>query len=253
MHARSRTAGFTLMELVIAMGLLSVVLLAIGTLQGSMFTSFVSLNGSAARGRELQDASGYLADRLHSASAVSTALTVNGVACQITPPVSVNPCFALLIPETRQVGAVAQYSANVWMYVVYMYVPRASLPPADRPVDAWADANAGGLLEYRTVICQPNAVVSNVSGTCSTDGTSTGGMVPVPKTIPVAITGMTPYVVMDSATTDQLPAAGAFQPFAYDPLTSKFTLNLRAKTYTGGKVMYTPASGPLVVTAVRRN
>lgn len=250
---RVRTAGFTVVELLVGMAIISVVLLAIGSLQTLVFQAFTPLNGSANRLRDLQDASGYVGDRVRSATAVSTSLTVNGVACATPPAAGGNPCFALLVPEAQQVGSTPQYSANAYLYLAYALIPRSQLSVDDKTVNSWADSNTLALVEYRQNICQPNPTPTNLTGTCtaSSPPPAGSGAVSIPAAVPAALTGMSTNIILDSATTDA--SSGTFVPFAYDAVTATLTLAFRLKQQERGATIYTPTDAPLQLTVKRRN
>lgn len=247
--------GFTLIELLVVMAILSIMLLAITQMQGTTLAASNTLVGQANRMRELQEASGYLSDRIRSARAIQTdpSLTINGGLCMMSSTTA--PCFAALVGEVRA-GSTAVYGANVYMYVVYKMIPRSEVPAVDRKEDEWADTgtNTMSLVEYRQVVCEPQAYPagSTTPGQCTTVSPAPTGYVTIPTSVPLVLptlgNSMTMNVILDYATLDD--ASGAFTPFATGDI---FTIKLRAKNRVNNNVRYTPISGPFTLKVKPRN
>lgn len=234
-----RQAGFTVLEVLITLAILGVFLVAVTTTQSSTLQTSSQQSGLANRLRDLQDAGGYVADRLRQSILVSTDLSVNGAACQITASGAGAPCFAVLASDMRQVGSTPQYQPNVYMYLAYRLVPRSNVSTAEKADDTWADANTFALVEYRSTICAPTASVTCSPGT-------------VPTTIPASIANMTANVLLDFITLDAV-GGGTFTPFAYDAASKQFTLTLRQEQLEFGRSMYTPSNDAYTITVQRRN
>lgn len=236
---RPRTAGFTLVELLISLAILGVMLAALTSVEFSTIKGSSELTVQADQVRALQDLSGYLGDRLRAARDVSTSTTVNGVPCTLTPASGDTPCFALLVAEARQQGTAVQYDPNTYLYLVYRLVPRSQLSMADKTANSWADSNTFAVVESRFVVCQPDPSITTIPA-CSTPPTS----------LPTSFSTGAPNVLMDYATLDA--TSGSLTPFAYDP-SGQFTLLLRQKRLVRGSVKYTPSNAPLQLVVQRRN
>ncbi|CAM3680721.1 hypothetical protein DESA109040_19730 [Deinococcus saxicola] len=246
----SSSAGFTLVELLVTMALLSIMLVALSAVQSSTMQASNQIAGEASRLQALQDATGYVGDRVRAASALSPSLTVDGSACSLTPAVGGLPCFAVLVGEIRQTGATAQYGANAYLYLVYRLVARTQLASADRTPNIWADANTFALVESRQLICAPDA-----APVLPCAAVSTAGFTVVPTSVPPAITTTATNVLMDYATLDQNP--GTFTAFSNTASTvdmpGQLVLRFRQKQRQQGEIIYTPRTGPFELTVQRRN
>ncbi|MDB5045982.1 MAG: prepilin-type N-terminal cleavage/methylation protein, partial [Deinococcus sp.] len=246
------TAGFTLVELLVAMALLSIMLVALGAVESSTMKASNEITGEASRLQALQDAAGYVGDRVRAASVLSTSLSVNGSACDLTPAAGNLPCFAVLVGEVRQIGANAQYDANAYLYLVYRLVARTQLASADRTPSTWADANTYALVESRQLVCAPNAAAPVLPCAATT---VTGVSTAIPTSIPTSITTTATNVLMDYATLDQNP--GTFTAFSNTASTTsapgQLVLRFRQKQQQRGQTIYTPRSGPFELTVQRRN
>lgn len=239
-----RQSGFTLVELLVAMGLLGIVLMALNSVESLTMKSSVQLTGQANRLRNLQDSIGYVGDRVRVARALRTSLTVDGVGCALTPAMGAYPCFAVLVTEAQQLGTVEQYDANTFLYLVYRFIPRSQLIAADKAPDSWADSSTLALIESRAVVCSPNPPALP----CTRANPAPSGSVTMPETVPANLTTSATNVVMDYATLD-----GGFTPFEYDPASGVLKLAFRQKGLERGTVQYSPGGGPLTVTVQRRN
>ncbi|AFZ67481.1 prepilin-type N-terminal cleavage/methylation domain-containing protein [Deinococcus peraridilitoris] len=219
-------SGLTLAELLVALAVLGVLCAALLALEGSVLRSSAQVSAQAARLRELQEASTYVADRVRAARDLRTDLSVNGSPCTVYPAPGGRPCFALLVPSAELGQAIDTYA-----YRVYRVEPRTSLNPADRVNDAWADAHTFVLREYRAYACGPASVTT--AGACTPAS--------IPAGVPAVLTNTQPFLVMDGLTFDG--PAGAFTPFAYDPASRVLTLRLRVGRREAGRVLFTPPSG----------
>lgn len=243
---RLRTHGLTLVEILVGLALLGIIMAAVLSLQVGTFRSASDIQGGADQLRELQISSGYLTDRVRTASAVSTSLTVNGTTCTMTPAAGEYPCFAVLVGEIRQVGSTPLFAPNTYMYLAYRLVPRSSLTAAAKTPDSWADSNTLALMEYRSVFCGPIA-----SATCATATPPPTGSVAIPTIVPATLTGLTEAVIADRFTLTD--GSGTFTPFAYNATKGEFTIRFRQAQRVNGKTVYTPSNGPMTVVIQRRN
>ncbi|CAM3602093.1 prepilin-type N-terminal cleavage/methylation domain-containing protein [Deinococcus frigens] len=247
--------GLTLIELLVGLLVFGILLAALLSLETATVTGANTAALQAARIRNLQEASSYLAARLRAARLVSTDLSVNDQACSLTPPAGTLPCFAILVGETRTVGGVTQYQDNAYSYLVYRLIPRLQLTAADRAPDTWADSNTYALTQSQVLLCEPTAT------SCTTAVPATPPSVAIPTVMPTAL-AITPavtathtldQVVADMSTLDLTPGSGTFTPFAYNAASRQFTLRFRQKTNERGTVRYTPASEPYLLHIQRRN
>ena len=238
--SQPRTAGFTLVELLISLAILGVMLAALTSVEFSTLKGSSELTSQADQVRSLQDLSGYLGDRLRAARDVSTTTTtVNGVPCTLTPASNDTPCFALLVAEARQQGTTVQYVPNTYLYLVYRLIPRSQLAAADKAPDSWADINTFAVVESRFVVCQPDPSITTIPA-CTAP----------PTALPTSFSTGAPNVLMDYATLDA--SSGSVTPFAYSA-SGQFTLLLRQKRLVSGSVKYSPWNAPVQLVVQRRN
>lgn len=211
-----RKAGFTLIELVVAVGIVGLLLAGIGTfLNGTLRFSSNSI-GNADRLRELNDVSGYVVDNLRRASDIDIGTcTPSGYAGSLE-------CAAVVVPESRNGVPIDAYAR-----LTYVRVPRdafVAAEPGVLPTDPWMNANTDVLVEYRVDACTPPS-------TCSP-----------PYAATLSLSGMSgPYVVLDGLSSD-LPSV-----FASTTTGVSFSVQER------GQNTRVPSSGPLVFETAPRN
>ncbi len=125
--------GFALLEVLLALFLLGVFLLALlAFTQGTLRTN-QRAEAQARLLEELKDAAGYLADTLQEASGVVPQATLDGASCALPQ------CLVVLFPAP---GGGCSPRA-------YLVMPRRSLPQPFRTRDPWADERTLALMEYR--------------------------------------------------------------------------------------------------------
>lgn len=209
-----RRAGFTLIELMVAVAVVGLLLVGIGAfLNGTMRFSSTSI-GVADRMRELNDVSGYVVDNIRRAESVDVG-TCSALG-------STYECVVLVVPEERG----GSTEINAYVDYAYVRVPRAdfvALQPNTVPQDPWLDANADVLLEYRMDAC--------TGAGCSHGAAAAGDLSPFGG----------PYLVLDGLAHD---LASVFASSG-----STVSLTLQAI----GRRARTPAGAPLTLNTVLRN
>ncbi|MFC3833211.1 MULTISPECIES: PulJ/GspJ family protein [Deinococcus] len=228
----TRTDGFTLIEILVAMAIFAVVTIAALELQGSTTRLSGVQISQAQRLQTLSDTSGYLADQIRAGAGVYTGLSLpDGLGgtstCALT---GTQPCLAVLVPVTQPLTCTADPSTIVaWRLHAFRYVPRTSLP-ATYKGNTVHDADAYGLLEVR--ISDP-ANPAPAPGACGTEH----------ATIPTSVAA---YQTSSSAVTaplaDDLSIPAGTVPFAFDATTNVVTLRLQSASRTQGKLSLTPAT-----------
>lgn len=249
-------AGFSLIEMLIGLALLSIILTLVTTLTTSTMSYSMRTTGDADRMGELNSASGYIGDNLRRALAVSTNLTVNpsvnGGTCSLSAGTTVYPaCVAILVPEARHViASEPDTKIDTYLILVYRVERRSELSSNYKTVDSWADTNTFVIMEYRKVLCQDIAAVppSTMPTPCDQSAQITQF---TNATSIISDTGGS--VVMDSLTLDPSVGSSLLAPLAYNSTSKRFVLILRTKRLERGDVIYTPRGNAQVFNILRRN
>ncbi|GHF56445.1 prepilin-type N-terminal cleavage/methylation domain-containing protein [Deinococcus metalli] len=227
-----RAAGFTLVELLVAMAIFAVVTIAALQLQGSSTQLSGAQISQAQRLQTLSDTSGYLADQIRAGAGVYTGQTLpDGVGgSSACTPSGAQPCVAVLVPVTQPLTCTTDPSTVIaWRLHEFRYVPRSSLPAAYKG-GGLQDGDAYGLLEVR--ISDP-ANPAPAPGVCGTEHATAPTSVAAYQT-------STSYVVAPLA--DDLTVTAGSAPFAFDASTNIVTLRLQSASRTQGKLSLTPAT-----------
>lgn len=226
--------GFTLVEMLVAMAILSIVMGALLALTTGTLSFSATAMSTSARQRELNDATGYIADSIRRASTVyvttaTATVTLNGDACKLTPAAS--SCFSVVVPE-----ATGGSTINRYMQLFYRVEPRSSLETSLKVSDGWSDANTYVIKEYRQELC----------------GSSTTACTATPPTGSTTATIATGALVVDEVSL--VYGTTTYQPFSYDG-NGKFTLKFRVAQQRRNKAYYTPAASdaPYTLTVSKRN
>lgn len=228
----SRTDGFTMVELLVAMAIFAVVTVAALELQGSSTRLSGVQISQAQRLQTLSDTSGYLADQIRAGAGVYSGLNLpDGLGsiseCALS---GTQPCVALLVPVTQPLTCTSDPSAIIaWRLHAFRYVPRTVLP-ATYKGNTVHDDDAYGLLEVR--ISDP-ANPAPAPGVCGTEHAT------VPTSVAAYQTSSS-YVTAPLA--DDLSIPSGTVPFAFDATTNIMTLRLQSASRTHGKVTLTPAT-----------
>ena len=231
-----KARGFTLIELLVSLAVLGLLLGVIVQWQSSTLNISARTGSLSQLVAELNDASGYVGDKVRGASQLIPNIGVNGSPCDLFAANLASRCLALVVPEV----SAGSGSINRVMFYAYRLMNRAgSCCANDVTPDAWANANARVLVEYRQQLCAP----------CTTAAR------------PFLVSGADPNVVLDYATTDgmttlfgALDASGG--PCA-DPVCASaartLTLQFRTKRRAGGAVSAMPPAAPLDLRVLMRN
>jgi len=275
------SAGFTLLELLVALGIMGIVFGLITSWQTSTLNISTQTNSTAQQLSELNDMTGYVGDRARSALAVrmsgftvNAASAVNGGKCE-----AATPCLALLLPEsdpdlkgpvtmyaTSSTGTVGPLNTTGVRYRVYVYrmEPRSALALDDRTDDTWANTDANGVMVLREYRARTDTTPMSLcpADTSTAASTSTNcDAVAANFLTTSAFSSLYPTLVTDYLTLKDASNT-AFTPFAYTPPVAatsttpatqpKLTLSVQSKRQASGKITYTPAT-PYTLEVQARN
>jgi prepilin-type N-terminal cleavage/methylation domain-containing protein len=226
---KTKTQGFTLVELLIAMAIAGVIIMAVLSWQLASTDASIRSNALVQSLSELNDLTGYVGDRVRSAEGIRVNdFKINGKVCDST-----TPCLALLAPQDR--GA----SDRKWLYLVYRLEKRADWTSVYKVENAWADKAENKIMvlrEYRKS-CDLTA-----PGVCDSFKTAFVSL----ADFDISAVGL----VTDFLTsTDQ--AGTAIVPFAKTG--SAVELKFQYKQPVQGKATYLPRTGPYTLTVQARN
>lgn len=217
--------GFTLVEMLISMSVLTVVLTAVVSIMIGTLRFSAATTSTADRLEELNGASAYVSDTLRRAVSVFSSIPVTANGTSFTCAYASGDCLATIVPEAQAGDAIDSY-----VFLAYRLEPRSNLGSDYKVPNSWADSNTRVLMEYRQELCGP----------------STGVCAGVPN--PTSISGATAFFVADS-----LVLANELAGHALSYGGNGFTLRLQVKDRTGSDVRYSPSDGPTVLTVQRRN
>lgn len=251
MKAEARTDGFTLIEVLIAMGLLGIILALILNWQMSTLTVSTRTNAMARSLNDLNDVTGYVGDRVRSAVRVKVFTTgsVNSAACSDD-----TPCLVVVVPVITTQGTTEGVVTGFDQYV-YRMSNRANVNSDDKVEDSWADTTVSGktytnvqvLREYRT---HSTSTPPTCTATPATFATTCSTMAGLDSVTTLNMSNTQPYIVADYLTpAAELPTAQ--KAFTYSAGT--LTLNFQNKQRVRGVTTYLPATGPFTVTVQARN
>ncbi|ASN81335.1 PulJ/GspJ family protein [Deinococcus ficus] len=268
MKSAGRTEGFTLIEVLIAMGLLGIVLALILNWQMSTLNVSTRTNAMARSLNDLNDVTGYVGDQVRSAArvrVVTSEFTINSspsFACTTD-----YPCLLLTVPKETDTGVVAKYQL-----VIFRMSPRSDVTNAnDKVADSWADSNVNVLFEFRS---KDPGTSTSAPSTCVIRETDSSGNVTYQSTLEASsrtgcsalredtsgvhlasltsVSNFDRYIVSDYLAPKSELGAGNV-PFAYNTTTKELTLNFRDKQRVRGTTTFLPTTGPFTMTVQARN
>ncbi|GGL10339.1 PulJ/GspJ family protein [Deinococcus radiotolerans] len=248
MKRRANEAGLTLIEILLALGIMGTVLVLITSWQTSTLNLTTRANATGRGLSELNDLTGYLGDRVRGALRVRVAtggLTVNGSSGNSCS--AEQPCLAAVLPDANTAGTVTRY-----VLFVYRLEPRSKVT-LDKATDAWAEEHVQVLREYRSgdsatspVNCVPAAgeTFETASGPGCAALRDLAGL--------GAVRGFQPFLVSDDLTpSDQLPGGEA--PFSWNAATRSVTLRVQFRQQAGGRVTTLPLTQAYALNVRARN
>lgn len=248
----SRQAGLTLVEVLVAMAILGIILMLVTNWQTQTLQITARTTTLAEQLAELNDLSGYLGDRVRSASQLRlTGLTVNAASavnagkCDTT-----TPCLAALAMDERVDTSTSPATVTRrWLRLVYRVEPRSTWVGADKVPNDWADNAANKVVilrEYRDTCTETG------SGTCS-------GSTP-PLTVAsfkasfldAAFSGMSPGLVADNLSSVDQDGL-AIVPFTFTPASTTVRLTFQSRRSVRGVTTSAPGAAPYTLDVQARN
>lgn len=215
--------GFTLVELLVSLALLSIVLGILLTTQSTVIGSSMTQQTNAVRLGVITDISGYVADRIKAAALLPDGVTLNGASCQRSPTSGL-PCLAAVVPQVDATGQI-----NTWELHAFQYVDPAGLAVLER-----TPGLTGVNVALRELV-----LVSTCAQTVPTSATLATCFSGIPST---------------SLLSDELalPASGT-AAFEYDSAQRLVMLRLRSVSLQNGAPAYLPANGSYALKVYARN
>jgi hypothetical protein len=250
-------------EILVAMAILGIILVLITNWQTQTLQLTTKTNALATQTAELNDLTGYIGDRVRSASrlrftgfTVNAASAVNSGKCDTT-----TPCLAVLaLEEEVNTATIPATVTRTWLRLVYRVEPRATWVSAGKVPDSWADNAANKVVvlrEYRDSCTEAGATCSGSSPIMTVDAYKASFS-------DAAFSSMNPALVADYlSSVNQVGAV--ITPFAVatvaqvNPLTGiaatsqKVTLTVQGKRSVAGVTSFTPSSGPMSLDVQARN
>ena len=231
-----KRAGFTIVEILVAVLILGFVLTGLLALMtGTLNFSTVSVSTSD-RLRELNDVTGYVADRVRGAIDLVPNATLpnpqlNGELCDDEASL---PCFGAVIGFDNDSD---KPGFDAFQYLGFKVIPRTELGEDYKESDAWADSNTYVVQEYRRWICS------------DIDDEPCNGNPPEPEDY-AEIFGAQPALVLDGLTLEDING-DPYRLFELEGDT--ITLRFRVADHRRGTTRYTPAEGTYELTVIKRN
>lgn len=228
------TAGFTLLELLVATAIVGVLISAIVVLTGGFLRYSGRVSTINDRLAELSDASGYIATNVRGAMQVigggasSVDITADGNTFTCSTTSVDGPCIALVVPVVDRTTTASDIVG--FNLLAYRVIPLSAwdADPGLRP--GWNGVDTPLMLEYRVSLCTG----------CST-----------PPVVPAAVSaGSSSLIIPDLFLEDN--AGVAVQPFQVFLGTARMSVTLRSRGVGREQDVTVPADGPLVLTVVRR-
>ena len=226
-------AGFTLVELLVAIAVLGILLSAIVTLTSSFLGFSRQVSAINERLADLADAMGYVglnaraSMRVYGEAGSTRNVSFDGgpaFPCAISDPNE--PCIAFVVPNvSRDTGLITGFD-----FVAYSVRPLSAWTQNPGIPGGWSGADTPVLLEYRARLC-------------------TGCTAPPAAPNPVPATRES-LVIGDLFL--ELDGGGAIAPFAVSTESSRITLSLRTRGSGLNDGIRVPNNGPLTQFVVRR-
>ena len=217
------TQGFTLVELLVSMALLSIVLGILLTTQSTVIRSSMTQQTNAARLGVITDITGYVGDRVKAAALIPDGVVINGASCQRSPATGL-PCLAVVVPQVSTTGQI-----STWELHAFQYVDPAGLTVLER---------TPGLTGVNVALRELVLV-----STCSQ-------IVPTSATLTACFSGTPSTSLLSDELT--LPVSGT-AAFEYDSAQRLVTLRMRSVSVQNGTPSYLPANTSYALKVYARN
>lgn len=252
-----KEGGFSLLEVLVAIAISSIVMVAIIQLQSGTIQTTTNVMTSSDRLRDQTSAISYIADRFRGARVLydtaSTPITLNATTTCSNATTSTTPCVAFLSSETTWDPTDASYASGaVKRYVLLAYRYQVRTTFADRQSDPWADASANNvqvIMEYRRELKSLDTTCPD-KGSCPLAALTTAA-----ATAPSATTGLwTSAMLSDGLTLDDPVTAGSsFRPWTLDTAGGSLTIRIRSVFAQSGAKKYFPGSRVTTMQVLKRN
>lgn len=218
------TQGFTLVELLVSMALLSIVLGILMTTQSTVIRSSMAHQTNAVRLGVITDITGYVGDRIKAAALLPDGFVINSVSCQRSPATGL-PCLAVVVPQVDSTSG----KLITWELHAFQYVDPAQLTSQER---------TPGLTDVNVALRE-----LQLASTC-------GQTIPTSATLTTCFSGTFSTSLLSDELT--LPVSGT-AAFEYDSAQRLVTLRMRSVSVQNGTPSYLPANASYALKIYARN
>ncbi|WP_168734657.1 prepilin-type N-terminal cleavage/methylation domain-containing protein [Deinococcus sp. KSM4-11] len=245
-------SGLTLVEILVAMAILGIILILVTNWETQTLQLTTKTNTLATQIAELNDLSGYIGDRVRSASqvrltgfTVNAASAVNAGKCDTT-----TPCLAVLaLEEEVNTATTPSTVTRTWFRLVYRVEPRSTWSSVSKVPDTWADNAANNVVVVREY--RDNCIEAS-GGVCSASSPPLTVDAYKASFSDAAFSSMSPALVTDYlSSVDQ--SGAAITPFALDTVTNTIILTFQSKRNVKSVTTFTPADNPMTLAVQARN
>ena len=232
---RQRSLGFTLLELLIALGILGILISAIIAMTSGFlgYTRHVSVTND--RLIELNDVAGYVATNGRRAmqfigGSTTVDISIGGTTFTCSTNATDGPCVAMVVPIVDREAAGADIIG--FDLLAYRVVPLSDWDDDPGLPQGWNGPDTPLMLEYRAELCS----------SCS-----------VPPVVPNDVAADQVSLVLPNLFLED-NAGDAVAPFAIEGGSAESALRLGLRTRGSGQqdVTIVPADEPLILTATKR-
>ncbi|WP_052351631.1 PulJ/GspJ family protein [Deinococcus pimensis] len=228
-----KTTGFTLVEMLVAMAVFAVAIVALIQFQSFTVSSSTRTSYESQRLISLTDVGGYIGDIVKAAQQVPDGYTIDGLDCRRTPTSGNLPCLAVVLPVVNaSTGEITS-----WTLYAFRYRLRTVMASTERDntrLDAYAYALQEVTVAYDASVtgCGAITATSTPSITCFTGGSG---------------------AVTRAWIADNLMLASGTTMFSFSTASKVVTIALQSVSIQGNSIKYTPSTSPYTLKVFARN